>query len=232
MLNNRYWVVIPAAGIGTRMEADCPKQYLSVHDKTILQHTLERFDFPEIAGIVVALAKHDRYWQQLALDLTVPIFTADGGQERYHSVFNGLLTLTGKAHPDDWVLVHDAARPCVRQSDVRRLMQQLATHPVGGLLGIPVRDTLKRTTGENLVTDTVSRENLWHALTPQMFRYGLLYQALEKVILNHEPITDDAQAIEKLGHTPIFIEGHADNIKITRPQDLALAALYLQAIAV
>ncbi|ALG69380.2 2-C-methyl-D-erythritol 4-phosphate cytidylyltransferase [Beggiatoa leptomitoformis] len=231
MLNNQYWVVIPAAGIGTRMEADCPKQYLTIHAKPILQHTIERFDFPMIAGIVVSLAKQDTYWEKLTLNINVPLFIAEGGKERYHSVFNSLLALKNRARPDDWVLVHDAARPCVRQSDVQNLMQQLSIHPVGGLLGIPVRDTLKRTNAHNHVTETVNREGLWHALTPQMFRYDLLYKALSVIIATHEMITDDAQAMEKLGYTPVFIEGHADNIKITRPQDLALATLYLQALA-
>ncbi|MCK5716845.1 MAG: 2-C-methyl-D-erythritol 4-phosphate cytidylyltransferase, partial [Thiomargarita sp.] len=131
------------------------------------------------------------------------------------------------AQSDDWVLVHDAARPCVRQADIEKLMTDLAQHPIGGLLGVPVRDTMKRVDNLHIV-DTINRDGLWHALTPQMFRLGNLYNALQHVLNSGELVTDESQAIEKMGKRPVLIEGHADNIKITHPQDLRLAELYLQ----
>ncbi|MCK5867358.1 MAG: 2-C-methyl-D-erythritol 4-phosphate cytidylyltransferase, partial [Mycoplasmataceae bacterium] len=130
--------------------------------------------------------------------------------------------------PDDWVLVHDAARPCVRQTDIENLIIKLANHSVGGILALPVRDTMKRSNPEAEIVETVEREGLWHALTPQMFRLELLFNALQTVLNNNELVTDEAQAIEKQGFKPLLIAGHADNIKITHPQDLTLAELYLR----
>jgi 2-C-methyl-D-erythritol 4-phosphate cytidylyltransferase len=211
-----------------------PKQYLHLLNKPIIQHTLERLCLSRIAGIVVCLAEEDAYWETLTLPR--PIIRVDGGAERCHSVLNGLQVLRQRAQPDDWVLVHDAARPCVRQADIEKLMTQLAFHPVGGLLAVPVRDTMKRATlnasnshqGEIEIVETINREGLWHALTPQMFRLETLYNALQSVLSSGELVTDDAQAIERLGLRPVLIEGHADNIKVTHPQDLSLAKLYLR----
>ncbi len=204
----------------------CPKQYLQLQEKTILQHTLERFNLPIIAGIVVCIADHDNYWDKL--NLPMPIIRADGGKERCHSVLNGLQVLQQYAQPNDWVLVHDAARPCVRQTDIETLITKLANHPVGGLLALPVRDTMKRSNSATEIVETVEREGLWHALTPQMFRLELLFNALQTVLNNNDLVTDEAQAIEKQGLKPLLIAGHADNIKITHPQDLTLAELYLR----
>ncbi|MCK5720321.1 MAG: 2-C-methyl-D-erythritol 4-phosphate cytidylyltransferase [Thiomargarita sp.] len=230
MSNNiNYWVIIPAAGIGTRMQNKLPKQYLLLQNKPILQHTIERLALAKITGIVVCLAKNDPHWEKLTLPRT--IIPVEGGAERCHSVLNGLNALRNKAQPDDWILVHDAARPCVRIADIEKLMLNLAEHPIGGLLATPVRDTMKRAnnTAENPeVLETVDRQNLWHALTPQMFRWKVLHRALQNVLEQGELVTDEAQAIEKLNLSPVLIEGHADNIKITHPQDLKLAELYLQ----
>jgi 2-C-methyl-D-erythritol 4-phosphate cytidylyltransferase len=203
-----------------------PKQYLPLHHKPVLQHTLQQLQLPQIAGIVVCLAADDTYWPTL----TPPPHTlvTQGGAARHHSVLNGLKKLQNYAQPQDWVLVHDAARPCVRQTDIQRLMTTLVNHPVGGLLAVPVRDTMKRVDEDNQVTKTVERQGLWHALTPQMFRLDLLLPALQQVIRQNLQVTDEAQAIERLGYQPVLIAGHADNIKITHPQDLALATLYLQ----
>lgn len=217
---------MPAAGIGSRMGNTCPKQYLTLQGKTVLQHTLERLASLPLAGIVVCLAAHDSYWATLTLDLAVPIIQVPGGTERCHSVLNGLQALTSRAHSNDWVLVHDAARPCVRVADMQKLMRELAEHPVGGLLAIPVRDTMKRASG-NKVNETVNRKDLWHALTPQMFRLGALTQALQLALTQGEMVTDDAQAMEYQGIYPVLVEGHADNIKITHPQDLHLADLFI-----
>lgn len=225
----RYWAVVPAAGIGKRMGSQHrPKQYLTLGDKPILQHTLERLAAACVAGIVVCLAEDDPYWDHIPLHLPIPVMRVTGGQERCYSVLNGLEFLQDHADPQDWVLVHDAVRPCVRLADIEKLMYTLATHPIGGLLALRVRDTMKRGDRDSIITETVSRESLWHALTPQMFRLGILSQALRHILMTGENVTDDAQAMEKLGHRPVLVEGHADNIKITHPQDLDLASLFLQ----
>lgn len=225
-MSSKFWAVVPAAGKGTRMGHHYPKQYLSLQNKPVLQHTLQRLQFPQIAGIVVCLAADDIHWATL----TPPPHTlvVQGGAARYQSVLNGLQQLQTYAQPKDWVLVHDAARPCVRQADIQRLMTALATHPVGGLLAVPVRDTMKRVDDTDQVTETVDRQGLWHALTPQMFRFDLLLHALQQAVSQNLQVTDEAQAVERLGYQPVLVAGHADNIKITHPQDLALATLYLQ----
>lgn len=223
----KYWAVIPAAGVGKRMLADRPKQYLALHGRTVLEHTLSRFlDHPLICGVVVAVTKGDPYWRELAI--THPkLMTAPGGEERCHSVLNALALLRMQAGDEDWVLVHDAARPCLRRADLDHLVESLSQHPVGGLLGLPVADTMKRTSVDDTVVETVSREHLWRALTPQMFRIGDLYEALDSALKKHQLVTDEASAMELTGKAPKMVEGHGDNIKITRPQDLRLAELYL-----
>jgi 2-C-methyl-D-erythritol 4-phosphate cytidylyltransferase len=221
-------VIIPAAGIGTRMGAECPKQYLLLSGITILQRTLQSVALPEIAGIVVALAEHDPYWESLQLDLPVPLYRVTGGKERCHSVFNALQFLQAHAQPEDWVLVHDAARPCVRRADIYQLIQQVQASHSGGLLATPVRDTLKRADVSGKVAETVNREQLYHALTPQMFRFQVLQQALMLVLAKDGIVTDEAQAVELLGYPVQLVCGHADNLKITHPHDLNLAQLYLQ----
>lgn len=219
---------MPAAGTGTRMGSELPKQYLLLQDRPILQHTLERLSLlPHLLGIVVCLASNDHYWEKLTLPTTKPIIPIQGGAERYHSVLNGLQALQTRGHPQDWVLVHDAARPCVRPTDIEKLMTQLANHPIGGLLAYPVRDTMKRSNPQGEVEKTISRESLWHALTPQMFRLNLLMEALQYVLHRGLSVTDEAQAMEYLGYHPVLVEGHADNIKITHPQDLVLATLFI-----
>lgn len=221
------WAVIPAAGAGRRMGADVPKQYLTLHGRTVIEHTVSRLaDHPRIAGVVVVLSAGDPYWRHTTT--AVPVHTAEGGSERCHSVLNGLERLAGMAAPHDWVLVHDAARPCLRGEDIDRLFTELADHPVGGLLGLPVADTMKRTDAGGNVLETVSRDNLWRALTPQMFRYAALREALNGALAAGELVTDEAAAMEHAGHRPKMVEGHGDNIKITRPGDLPLAELFLQ----
>lgn len=228
MINkNKYWAVIPAAGVGKRMQADRPKQYLELHGHTVLEHTLSRFfDHPRISGVVVVVTDGDPYWQELAISHP-KLMTASGGEERCHSVLNALQVLRAQADDNDWVLVHDAARPCLRREDLDQLIDTLAQHPVGGLLGLPVADTVKRTGADDMVIETVPREHLWRALTPQMFRLGELHQALEDALKNNQLVTDESSAMELAGKAPKMVEGHGDNIKITRPQDLRLAELYL-----
>jgi len=225
----RFWAVVPAAGSGRRMGAEMPKQYLPLHGRTVIEHTLERLaSHPAIAGVVTVLSGDDERFDALGIHLRVPLWRAAGGAERCHSVRNALDVLHPHADADDWVLVHDAARPCLRHADLDRLLESLEGHPVGGLLGLPVADTVKRTDATGDVVETVSRERLWRAMTPQMFRFGMLRDALDDALAAGELVTDDAAAIERMGHRPRMVEGHADNLKITRPQDLALAELYLQ----
>jgi 2-C-methyl-D-erythritol 4-phosphate cytidylyltransferase len=224
----KYWAVIPAAGAGRRMGSDQPKQYLELLGKTVLEHTIERLaNTPEIQGVVVTLSPDDGYWSELGITCDKPLFKVEGGAERCHSVLNALDFLNGVADHNDWVLVHDAARPCLRQDDIERLINELNSHPVGGLMGLPVSDTVKRTDAAGDVLQTVERNHLWRALTPQMFRLGELREALRGAIDNSQLVTDEASAIELTGKAPHMVEGHADNIKITRPQDLKLAELYL-----
>lgn len=225
-----YWAVIPAAGIGARMGAAIPKQYLPLHGGTVIERTVQRFlNHPRISGVVVVIAPDDVHWPRTPLrGGASSLFVVEGGMERYHSVLNGLMRLAGMARSHDWVLVHDAARPCIRHEDIDRLIATLADHPVGGLLGVPVADTVKRADSEGNILETVSRAGLWRALTPQMFRLGELAGALKHVVDNKLAVTDEAAAMELAGHVPRMVEGHADNIKITVPQDLALAELYLR----
>jgi len=228
VVEQKFWVIIPAAGIGARMNADCPKQYLKINGKTVLEHTLECFiRHPRISGVVVAIAEYDQYWPSLAFKTDRPVITVKGGAERCHSVLNAMQGLEELAGDDDWVLVHDAARPCLSKDDLDKLLITMATHPVGGLLGAPVHDTIKKTDSVNVVEATVDREYLWRALTPQMFRYGMLRKALSKALDDNYLVTDDASAIEHAGYAPLMLEGCADNIKITRPEDLVLAEFYL-----
>jgi 2-C-methyl-D-erythritol 4-phosphate cytidylyltransferase len=221
-----YWLVMPAAGIGRRFGADRPKQYAALCGRTVIEWALAPFlTDPRCAGAVVALAEGDPYWPSVA---PAGVVTAPGGEERSHSVRNGLAALSGRASPGDWVLVHDAARPCLPRRDLDRLLAQLADHPVGGLLATPAADTLKRADGTGAVRETVDRAGLWRALTPQMFRYGRLCEALDRAHAARRKPTDEAQAIEWLGDGPMLVEGAAANLKITSAADLAVAAALLK----
>lgn len=225
----KYWAVIPAAGVGRRMQADRPKQYLSLGGLTVLEQAIAIFSrHPRIAGIVVIVTKGDPYWAELQVDTPLPLYVAAGGAERCHSVLNGLMLLAQHADESDWVLVHDAARPCLRQGDIDRLLDELDDDEVGGILAVPVRDTMKRDNGSGRIARTEERNGMWHALTPQMFPLGLLREALQQALAEGFEVTDEASALEHCGRAPRLIEGHADNIKITRPEDLALASFFLQ----
>ncbi|MDH3326466.1 MAG: 2-C-methyl-D-erythritol 4-phosphate cytidylyltransferase [Gammaproteobacteria bacterium] len=215
------WVVIPAAGVGKRMRVNHPKQYLKINHKTVLEHTISCFSSNKrVKGIVVATSPDDEYWPELDIESDVSLFVAVGGEERCHSVLSGLEFLANKASVDDWVMVHDAARPCLHEDDIQKLIDELWLHGTGGLLGLPVADTLKFCGNNGRVKRTVSRDGLWRALTPQMFRYGKLVNSLKSVINEPNQITDEASAIEAAGYEPVMIEGRWDNIKITHPQDL------------
>ena len=220
--SSAFWAVIPAAGVGARMAADRPKQYLQLGGRTILEHSLGCFlDHPRLKGLVVSLAIDDPYWPTLACATDPRIQRADGGSERSGSVLNALLQLNALgASDDDWVLVHDAARPNLSRDDLDKLLAELADDPVGGLLAVPARDTLKRVDKHGRVVDTVDRSLIWQAYTPQMFRLGALHRALADSLVADAVITDEASAMEWSGQAPRLIEGRSDNIKVTRPEDL------------
>lgn len=224
MNEEKYWVIIPAAGVGKRMQADRPKQYLQLAGRSVLEHTLAVFlDHPVIDGVILVLARDDPWWPVLGISHP-RLHLAEGGAERCDTVLNALDVIADRAAEEDWVLVHDAARPCLRRDDLERLIDTLKNHPCGGLLGIPIADTIKRTNAQNEVEATVPRERLWRALTPQMFRYAALRKALQQARDRGVHVTDDASAMELAGQHPLMVEGHGDNIKITRPEDLTLAA--------
>lgn len=229
MSKPRYWLIVPAAGSGQRMKADCPKQYLRLDQRFIVDITLSRLlDNAAFAGCMVATGANDRWWPETDASRDSRINTCIGGAERSESVLAALNALAGRASDEDWVLVHDAARPCLHPDDLARLLTDLKDHPVGGLLATPVADTLKQTgAGNNEVEATVDRRHLWRALTPQMFRFLALKQALESAIDSGYSVTDEASAIEFSGKTPCIVEGRPDNIKITVPADLALAGFIL-----
>ncbi len=223
-----YWIIVPAAGIGARMGVNCPKQYLSLAGKTVIEHTLERLlTLPNVAGIYLALGDSDSYWGELPLAKNNHIHQVVGGAERCNSVLNALDQLQDKASPNDWVLVHDAARPCVYKQSILRLIDQVGDHPVGGILGVPVSDTLKQV-NSSVIDATIDRRYLWQAQTPQMFRFGLLRECLQRGLAEGQLITDESSALELYGHQPLMVQGRSDNIKITRPEDLAIAAVILQ----
>jgi len=224
----RLWCIVPAAGSGRRFGADVPKQYLPLAGKPMIEHTLDRLAAcNEVAGFVVVLADGDAYWHDIASVRGKPVRTAIGAAERSGSVLSGLRALPTDVGADDFVLVHDAARPCISADDVAMLVARGV--PAGGaLLAAPVRDTLKRGNGERRVAATEPRESLWRALTPQLFRRGELTRALEAAEAEGIAITDEAMAMERIGARPLLVEGAEDNIKVTTAADLALAAYLLR----
>lgn len=229
MLIRGVWAIVPAAGRGTRMGAERPKQYLPLRGRTVLQLTLERLgSFPPLQGMLVGIAQDDPYWPTLALRIPGLLGTFDGGAERAQTVLNGLQALAGQARDEDWVLVHDAVRPCVRLADLHRLMDTVGGDPDGGLLGLPLADTVKRSDEAGRVVATIPRQGLWRALTPQLFPVGVLRAALQRAQDEGVEVTDEASAVERSGGRPRMVAGSADNIKITVPGDLALAELYLE----
>ena len=234
----RYWFIVPAAGSGSRFGGERPKQYAPFAGSTVIENTLGRLLELDALAIVLAFSPDDSCWQSLDISKHQKIRTCAGGAERADSVYLALQSIADEAEEADWVLVHDVARPCVRVADIRLLIEALSDHPVGGLLATPVSATLKRV-GSSEYTDTtnvktvggvletVPREHLWAAATPQMFRYGLLKKALQQCNDAGISPTDEAGAIERLGLQAEIIEGHSDNLKITHGADLALAEAIL-----
>ena len=224
----KFWGVVPAAGVGNRMQADRPKQYLQLAGKTVIEHTLERLMQSGILErIAVAISTEDPYWPDLDVSQHRQILTAEGGKERADSVLSALIALQDEASDGDWVLVHDAARPCITTSDIRLLIESVQADAIGGILALSSHDTLKKVAG-NRITQTIDRSTIWRALTPQIFRYSALRNALQDAAQQGLDVTDEASALELKGLQPIIVEGRPDNIKITRPEDLPLANFYLE----
>lgn len=222
------WAVVPAAGRGSRVGGDVPKQHRPILGRPLIRHTLERLAaHPRIAGLMVVLAADDSVWPGWRELRGKPVHTAIGGAERADSVLAGLAALPDAVRAQDWVLVHDAARPCLRHDDLDRLLDHGCAHDVGAILAVPVSDTLKRDDGHGNIARTEPRAGLWRALTPQLFRRGTLQRALAAAAQAGIAITDEAMALERLGLSPMLIEGAADNIKVTTPADLAFAEFLL-----
>ena len=222
----RYLALIPAAGAGARMGAYGPKQYLPLGGKPMLRHALDAFLSCElISHTFVVVSAEDRQ-----IDAVVPARGVSvlrrGGATRMESIRNALHAMAGSVRDDDWVLVHDAARPGLDRALIEKLIAQVGTHPVGGLLALPVVDTVKR--AARGAVSTMPRDGLWLAQTPQMFRYRLLRDALAAAT-DAVAITDDASAVEAMGHTPMLVEGHPRNLKVTLPLDIRIAEMYLAA---
>jgi 2-C-methyl-D-erythritol 4-phosphate cytidylyltransferase len=225
------WCVVPAAGRGSRFGGAIPKQYLTLHAKPLLLLTLERLAaHPRVSGLMVAIAADDHRWPGISVCGNKPVATAIGGTLRSDSVLAGLRALRGKVRDDDFVLVHDAARPCVIAADIDRLID-LGMAAGGALLAAPLRDTLKRADASNRVDVTEPRERLWRALTPQLFRLGELVAALESARAAGVEATDEAMAMERAGHRPLLVEGAESNIKITTRADLALAEFLIEELS-
>src|SRR5467141_4727909 len=226
----RYFGLVPAAGSGSRFGADVPKQYSLLAGKPMLYHSIARLlGTPEVEIVFVVLApgdtefrRHD--WSAFGNRLA-PLYC--GGASRRDSVLNGIIAAASLVDPNDWILVHDAARPCLGKAELRRLMDAAGRDEVGGILAIPVADTLKRADEENRIVATEPRDGLWRAQTPQMFRHGMLVRALREA----EHVTDEAGAVEALGYKPKLVEGSTRNLKITFPSDLKIAEGLLRDMA-
>jgi 2-C-methyl-D-erythritol 4-phosphate cytidylyltransferase len=235
-MNNgcEIWAVIPAAGIGKRMLSDIPKQYLDLAGRPVIEHTINRLlAVAQVRGVVVSLQPDDPYWQNIHIESDKPVYLAAGGVERCYSVINALDTLSALDEYNSavtWVLVHDAVRPCVSIDDICKLIDSASAAESGGLLAMPVRDTMKREDNDQCVGQTVDRTGLWHALTPQLFPCESLNMALKKAVSDGFMVTDESSAMEHAGFHPRLVEGREDNIKITRPADLRLAELYMKAM--
>jgi 2-C-methyl-D-erythritol 4-phosphate cytidylyltransferase len=221
------WAVVPAAGVGSRFGGELPKQYLPLAGRTVIEWALRPLIArDDIQGVIVALSPSDRHWARLGL-ADGRIVITDGGDTRAESVRHALESIGERAGHDDWVLVHDAVRPCLTDADLDALIRAVAADGRGGILAAPVQDTIKQS-ADCRVERTLERECLWRALTPQMFRYGELLPALGSCGIAIEAITDESVAMERAGVRALLVRGRADNIKITRPEDLPLAGFLLE----
>lgn len=224
----KLWAVIPAAGSGSRFSKTELKQYQYIQDRTVLEHTIRRISQLPLNGYILAIGTQDTFAQTLAFQNIDKAHFCTGGAERVHSVLNALNHLLNFADENDWVLVHDAARPCVTIDCLNALVAKAIESNDSAILAIPVRDTLKQVKTGDHIDKTVSRDSLWQAQTPQITKIGKLKKAIEHALENNVTITDEASALEYLGETVRVVIGRSDNIKITYPDDLELARLILQ----
>lgn len=224
----KLWAVIPAAGSGSRFSKTELKQYQYIQDRTVLEHTIRRISQLPLNGYVLAIGTQDTFAQTLAFQDIDKAHFCTGGAERVHSVLNALNHLLNFADENDWVLVHDAARPCVTVDCLNALVAKAIESNDSAILAIPVRDTLKQVQTGDYIDKTVSRDLLWQAQTPQITKIGKLKKAIEQALENNVTITDEASALEYMGETVRVVMGRSDNIKITYPDDLELARLILQ----
>ncbi|WP_395480072.1 2-C-methyl-D-erythritol 4-phosphate cytidylyltransferase [Candidatus Curculioniphilus buchneri] len=221
--------ILPAAGIGRRMQTAFPKQYLTINEKTLLEYTIDILLYqPCVIKVIVAINPNDKWFHTLSVATNQRVQVVIGGKIRTDSVMAALRYAQGAS----WILIHDAVRPCLHKDDLYRLLAKITTcSDIGGILATPVRDTMKRSSmGTQIIDHTVERDNLWHALTPQLFSFKLLIACLEKVLSEGAVITDEASALEYCGYTPLIVQGRSDNIKVTYPEDLELAKFYLSQI--
>lgn len=228
--SEKLWAVIPVAGSGSRFSSQQLKQYMLIDDKTVLEHTLNAITQLPLSAYVLAKSAHDQQLEQLNLPSAQLARYCLGGAERVHSVLNGLYYLKQQCQADDndWVMVHDAARPCIKKQQLFALYQQAVKTGKSAILAIPVRDTLKKSDTSQKIVQTVNREQMWQAQTPQIARLGVLIAAIEQALANDIAITDEASALEYIGEEVHLVVGRADNLKITYPEDLELARLILQ----
>ena len=226
--NFNIWAVIPAAGSGSRFSKTELKQYQFIQEKTVLEHTVERLNYLPLKGYVLAIGQNDDVAESLNLVNRDKAHFCQGGNERVNSVLNALNYLSKIASKDDWVFVHDAARPCVSYESLLNLVNTAVTQNTSAILAIPVRDTLKKVVQDDLIEETVDRSYLWQAQTPQISKLSDLKQSIEKALSDDIVITDEASALEYSGYKVSVVQGRADNIKITYPDDLVLAQMILQ----
>lgn len=227
-----YFAIVPAAGSGTRMQQAIPKQYLRIGGKAIIEHTINRLlDELRIDSVTVCLAENDRHWSELSIRHNARVQATVGGLTRAESVLNGLAAIADRAKSHDWVLVHDAVRPCLSQACLSSLIESVGDHSSGGILAVPSNDTLKlaRSSGAHpTIEKTLDRSLIWQAQTPQMFRYGLLESALVTAMQENQAITDEASAMERAGNSVKLVKGEPTNIKITTVDDLLIAKLLIE----
>ena len=230
-LHPKLWAILPAAGSGSRFSKTELKQYQMIQEQTVLEHTVARLNQLPLAGYVLAIGEQDNVAKTLPFSSLEKAHFCQGGAERVNSVLNALTYLSQITSEDDWVLVHDAARPCVSQDCLQQLVDVAMTKDQAAILAIPVRDTLKRVMTGSDIEGTVDRSMLWQAQTPQMAKLGVLKRAIQQALKNGATITDEASALEHIGEQVSVVQGRSDNIKITYPDDLELARLILQAQA-